>query len=528
VSEQQQPKRGRSSVAIPPGFFKCTDLGNAERLVARFRGEIRYCPQRKLWLFWDGRRWAWDQTGEVVRRAKQTVRGIYEEAATCKDGEIRKAIAKHASDSEKARAITAMIGLAQTEKDVPVLLAELDADPWKLNALNGTIDLRSGELAPHDRSELITRLAPVEYSPDAKSELWTRFLTDATGGDAELERYLQRAVGYALQGTASERAFFFLIGPPGTAKSTFIDAISAALGDYHSAASFETWLQQSNVGGNRGDLVRLASARLVTSVEVRKNAKFDEAIIKAVTGGDEITAAAKYEAEVTFKPAFALWLAANDAPAIRDDDEGAWARVRRIPFAHVIPVEEQDRALKHKLREPEVRAAVLAWAVQGCLDWQRDGLGSATAIDQSTAAYRRDMDRIAGFFDDCCEFSPHVTISRDQLRIAYEQWCKTEGIRFPLPSKEMATRLRDRDCQDGKSHGRRVWRGVQLRDAWDEEAHLDGGQRGSHGVTISQNSSHTRGQEKVSEKRDPSCPPLPPQPTLFDDPEERAAIQSES
>jgi putative DNA primase/helicase len=361
-----------------------------------------------------------------------------------------------------------MITLAQSEANVPVLPAQLDADPWKLNVENGTVDLRTGELGCHRRLDLITRLAPVQYNRNARSDLWDRFLAEATGGDAELARYLQRAVGYALQGTATERAFFFLIGPPGTAKSTFIDAISAALGDYHSTAAFDTWLVQSSTGGNRGDLVRLASARLVTSVEVRKGAKFDEAIIKAVTGGDEITACAKYEGEITFKPAFALWLAANDAPAIRDDDEGAWARVRRIPFDHVVPTAQQDRTLKMRLREPEVRAAVLAWAVQGCLDWQRDGLGSADAIDKSTAAYRRDMDRIAGFLEDWCEFGLAPVTTVKILREAYLAWCEEQGIRFPLSAKDVAARLKERGCAPTKWNHQRAWRGVRLRDLHDQ------------------------------------------------------------
>ncbi|HET7540688.1 MAG TPA: phage/plasmid primase, P4 family [Polyangiaceae bacterium] len=431
-------------------------------MVARFRGQIRFCPPRKRWLVWDGKRWAWDEIGEINRRAKETVRAMYEEAAAERDSDRRKAIAQHAHASEQAKKVNAMISLAQSEEGVPVLPSALDSDPWKLNVLNGTLDLRTGKLGPHARADLITRLAPVKYSSDAKCELWDRFLNEATGGDAELARYLQRAVGYALQGTATERAFFFLMGPPGTAKSTFIDAVSAAIGDYHQSASFETWLKQTNVGGNRGDLVRLASARLVTSVEVRKDAKFDEAIIKAVTGGDEITAAAKFEAEITFRPSFALWLAANDAPAIRDDDEGAWARVRRIPFEHIIPIEKQDRALKQKLAAPEVRAAVLAWAVQGCLDWQTHGLGTAKAIEASTEAYRKDMDRIAGFFDDCCEFGEYYRVPRNVLRISYEQWCKENGIRTPLAGKVFAARLRERGCKDAKSNGKKLWSGVRL------------------------------------------------------------------
>jgi putative DNA primase/helicase len=414
-----------------------------------------------------------------------------------------------------------MITLAQSETGIPVLLNELDADPWQLNVLNGTIDLRTGMLGPHRRHDLITRIAAVTYNVNARSALWDAFLTDATGGDAELARFLQRAVGYALQGTASERAFFFLVGPPGTAKSTFVDAIAAALGEYHMVAAFDTWLLQSYTGGNRGDLVRLASARLVTSVEVRKGARFDEGILKAVTGGDAITAAAKYEREITFTPSFALWLAANDAPAIRDDDEGAWTRVRRIPFDHVVPTAKQDRTLKLRLQRPDVGAAILAWAVRGCIDWQQQGLGTSAAIERSTTEYRNDMDRVAGFFAESCLFEASAKVQTTVLRRAYEDWCKEQGIRAPLAGKEFAKRLEERNCRSGKSDGNRVWKGVRLSQIGDESR--DAGTAEGRDL---ENPSRGKTTQTLSEGSVP-VPSLPGLPHLVDDAEERAAIKGE-
>ena len=462
--------------------FRLTDTGNAERLVARHRDRIRYCTPRKRWLVWDGKRWVWDERGEIQRFAKATVRGIYAEAEKCTDDEQRKAIAKHARDSEKASRRQALVQLAQSEDGIAVLPNELDSDPWAFNVANGTIDLRNGKLRRHSREDLITKLSPVEYRPDARCATWERYLADATGGDAELAGYLQRAVGYALQGTVSEKAFWFLYGPPDGMKSTFIDAIDGALGDYHISTSFETWLIQGSVGGNRGDLVRLMGARLVSSVEVRKGSRFDEATMKAVTGGDLLTAAAKYEAEVSFVPGFAVWLAANDAPVIRDDDEGAWSRVRRIPFVNPLPREKRDPTMRARLREPDARAAILAWAVQGCLDWQRDGMGTCAAVEESTAEYRADMDRIAGFFEDRCAFEPDVRVQRVELRRAYEDWCRENGVKAPMSGKEFGARLRDKGVADAKSNGKRLWVGVRLLGAWEEAA----GTEGSPGDTSSQ------------------------------------------
>lgn len=460
--ERSDRSREDSVVVAGPGF-RLTDLGNAERLVARFRDRIRYCPPRKRWFVWDGKHWALDETGEVDRLAKRTVRAMYEEASNIGDDDLRQATVRHAAKSEQLSRLQALVSLAATEPGIAVMPHQLDSNPGLFNCTNGTIDLYTGILKRHDRADLITKVTPVEYDPSARSELWDRYLCDATGGDQELAAYLQRAVGYAMQGSVTEKAFWFLYGPPDGMKSTFIRTIEAAFGEYAVPASFETWLVQSNTGGNRGDLVRLIGARLVSSVEVRKGAKFDEAILKAVTGDDAITAAAKYEAEITFYASFALWLAGNDAPAIRDDDEGAWSRVRRIPFTNPLPKDQQDPAMREKLREPEVLSAVLAWAVRGCREWRDGGLGTCEAVEKSSAAYRAEMDRVAGFFVDRCAFDLDECVRATVLRDAYESWCREQGIKHPLSGKDFGARLRERGCEPTKSNGARFWRGIRLQ-----------------------------------------------------------------
>lgn len=474
------PKTQESSGAVIPlpGAFAHTDLGNAERLVAHHRGGIRYCPPRRKWLRWDGTRWEWDERDDIFRLAKQAVRAIYREASDCSDDEQRKQLVMHARRSEQLARVHAMVKAAQSEPGIAVLLGELDADRYALNCSNGTIDLRTGQLRKHDRRDLITKSTRLAFEPDARSELWDRVLHDATGGDADLAGYLQRVLGYALIGEPLERAFFFLFGPPGTAKSTLILAFAAALGDYAASAAFETWLVQSNVGGNRGDLVRLAGARLVTSVEVRHNARWDEALIKQVTGGDELVAAAKFEAEVSFRPGFTLVLAANDAPIAREDDAGLWARLRRIPLTAEIPPERQDPSIKTKLREPAHAAAVLAWAVAGCLAYQKGGLGVCRAVEASTAVYRAELDHFAEFLSDACLFAPHERVTRRALREAYVAWGEETGRRALLGARDVAARLRQRACGEVTVRGTKYWTGVRLRQPTDP----DGVQMGFQGA----------------------------------------------
>jgi putative DNA primase/helicase len=460
-AEYQQPDAESVPWLLTAGFAR-TDSGNAERLVARYRDQIRYCPPRKKWLWWDGRRWAWDQIGHVEQYGKQTVRAIHAEAAHAKDEKEAAAISGHAIASEKRERRTAMQVLAQTEPGIPLLTAQLDADPWLFNVNNGTIDLRTRELRPHDRADMITKLSPVDYLPEARSELWDSFLTDLTGADRDLSSYMQRVIGYALYGRVTEKRFWFFYGPPDAMKSTYLFAVSRVFGDYAVSAAFGTWLVQTNTGGNRGDLVALMGARLVTSVEVRKGARFDEEILKRVTGGDPLVAAAKYEHEVTFDPSFALVLAANDAPSIRDDDAGLWARVQRVPCTHPVPKEKQDRTMAQRLSAPDVRRAILAWAVEGCRAWQRDGLGTCAAVERSNASYRKEMDSVARFFDECCVFEPHCRAPNAEIRDAYETWCKDNGIKHPLSMAEIGRRLAARGCKQASSGHARAWSGMRL------------------------------------------------------------------
>jgi putative DNA primase/helicase len=189
-------------------------------------------------------------------------------------------------------------------------------------------------------------------------------------------------------------------------------------------------------------------------------------VVKRVTGGDELTAAAKYEAEITFRATWTLVLAANDAPAIRDDDDGVWNRVMRIPFLHVVPAEQRNPEVRARLSDPsDAGPAVLAWAVRGCLDWQTNKLGSAPAVERSTAHYRDEMDRAGDFFADCLVFDQddECRVSREALRETYERWCRENGVKRPLSAREMAERLRRNGAEDGRTNGVRIWKCVRLR-----------------------------------------------------------------
>jgi putative DNA primase/helicase len=446
-----------------------TDMGNAERLVAMSGGDIRYCHNWDKWITWDNSRWIRDEAGTVERLAKRAARSIYAEASNEPDDSHRKEIARHAVRSESDQRIRAMVNLAKSEPSVPVSPQQFDRDPWLFKVLNGEIDLKTGLLLPHSRDNLITKLAPVIYDPAATSELWERFLNDATNGNKELQAFLQRAVGYALTGDTREEVLFFVHGPAAAGKSTFLEAIKAIMGDYAATANFDTFLWRRDIGSARNDIARLATARLVSSIEVDEGKKLAEGVVKAITGRDTITARFLYREEFEFNPSFKLFLAANHAPKVSDDDDAMWRRILRIPFEHVVPKEQRDPTLKATLRDTAISgSAILNWAIAGCLEWQQIGLGVPPVVEQATEAYRQDMDPLAGFFDECCLFSANRWTPASDIRKAYQEWAKSNGERDGMPTKEFADRLRRKGCEQahGRSNGRvlRGWKGIELLD----------------------------------------------------------------
>jgi len=453
-----------------PNWGGFTDLGNAERLIALHGKDLRYSYAKKCWYTWVGTHWQQDVDGAAQRYAKLMVRSLYKVAGDCPDKNKAKDYAEWAWKSEASPRIQAALLLAQSEPGIPVSLDSFDAEPWLFNCANGILDLRTGKLQPHHRRHLMTRISPAKYDPDAKLDTWIKYLDSSTNGDVGLQMYLQRVIGYSMTGFTTEKCFFFFFGPTDSSKSTFLKAVSGMFGTYAANAAFSTWLVQNNTGGNRGDIVRLAGTRLVTSSEVKKGAKFDEELMRSVTGvSDSLTYAAKFENEVQFIPQFSLLLAANDAPVIRDDDTSLWNRVRRIPFSHTIPKDRQNPKLAEQLMQPAMLSAMLLWALNGCLEWQRLGnLGSCDAVDLSNASYRGEMDRSAGFIDDYLEFFPSYMVNSAELRELYESWCEDRGIRKPLTGQEFGAKLSSKGAESKRgTQGRRYWQGVRLKPASD-------------------------------------------------------------
>lgn len=429
-----------------------TDAGNAARFAQQHGANVRFVPEWG-WMVWDGRRWRRDEL-TVRDLMLQTARGIHAEAATEPDPKAQAEIAKWARQSQQAQRIQAALWLSQ-----PLLAARTDAfdrEPWLLPVANGTVDLRTGELHPHRRQHLLTRLAPVFYDPAATCPTWTRFL-ERVLPDPEVRAFVHRLAGYSLTGLTTEQVLAFLYGSGRNGKSVFVETLAALLGDYHTATRIET-ISVTRGGGIPNDVAALAGARLVTVSETPEGSRLNESLVKDLTGGDTITARFLRHEFFQFQPQFKLWIRGNHKPQIRGTDDGIWRRLLLIPFTVQIPPEEVDPTLPERLRDE--LPGILAWAVRGCLDWQRDGLSPPRVVTEAVAAYRSEMDLLGEFIAECCLIAPEAKAQASALYAAYRQWCEGNGHQ-PVSNTRFGLALGERGFQREKL-GTIRWLGIGL------------------------------------------------------------------
>lgn len=442
--------------------FPHTDLGNAKRLVARYGHILRHCGKWNRWLVWDGKRWCIDQSGEVERRAKATALAIRDEAKYCAEDYAQHVI-RHCNRSQSAGAIAAMIQLARTESEIPVLPQDLDAIPMLLNCANGTVDLMTGELRQHDPENLLTKMIEIDYSPDAKAPTWSAFLSKITNGNRDYMAYLQKVIGYALTGTVKEKAIFILYGSGNTGKTTKLEAIRFVLGDYAGQIPIDSLLKKPN-SGIPNDIAQLQGKRFITCSEAPAGRGLDEAKVKYLTGGGNVQARPLYGEYFEFDPTFKIFIDSNYKPSINADDGAMWNRIKLLPFTEVIPVTEIDKNLRHKLQMEA--AGILAWAVQGCLDWQSTGLHEPDVVRQATSDYQRDCvplsDSVQNFILSSCERGFEFVESTGDLYNAYAAWCYTNG-QTALGKEVFGKRLKDQPgLSPSKKQGDRGWKGIRL------------------------------------------------------------------
>lgn len=414
-------------------YLPHTDLGNAERLVAQHGADLRYCHALGYWYVWTGQRWDVDNTGEVMRRAKNTVRAMYALAAELEDDAMRAALAKHARESEGRARLRAMVDLAASEPGIPVTVDELDTDPHLFAAANGTVDLRTGKLRDHQRADLITKMSPVAYEPDAECPRWLSFL-DRIGIVGDLAEYVRRLTGYSLTGLSTEQILAILYGTGANGKTTLLEAVRHIAGDYGAQTATDTLMDRQQ-GTIPNDLARLRGARFVSAVETDEGRRLAEGTVKRITGGDAIAARFLNREWFEYRPAFTVWLAANHKPTVRGTDEAIWRRIHLVPFTTTIPEAERDHDLPDKLRAEA--PGILAWAVAGAVEWYRDGLNPPAEVRQATSNYRGEMDTLGDFLAECTTEGEAENVTKAALFAAYVKWCEDSGERA-LSQRQLA------------------------------------------------------------------------------------------
>lgn len=438
--------------------YKLSDVGNAQRLVDAHGRDIRWVARWKCWYVWDGRRWARDERGEVERRAKAVIRGVYKEAHQA-SGDTRATLAMHAVRSEQASRIEAMVRMARSEPGVTIGHDDLDQQPMALTVRNGTVNLRTGSLEPHDRAHFSTKLVDIDFDPVAECPKWLETLRVLFAGDQPLIDYVKRAIGYSLTGDTSEQILHICHGHGSNGKSTIFDIFARLSGEYGTQADFQTFLDTGPRNGPRNDVARLAGARLVRSIELGENKKLNEGLVKSLTGGDIVSARFLYSEEFEFTPQFKLWLAANHKPIIRGTDYGIWRRIRLIPFEVQITPEQNDKALPKKLRAE--LPGILAWAIEGCQEWLAEGLRPPASVLAATDDYRSESDVLGAFIEDACEVSPAYEIQAGDLYRTYVLWSKNNG-EFTMTATMFGRRLTERGHIAVGTRNGKVRKGIRL------------------------------------------------------------------
>jgi putative DNA primase/helicase len=429
------------------------------RLVKQHGRDIRYNAAWKKWVVWNGRYWELDE-GDVLIHEKglEMVHNIYDELLKTADYRERIDIEKAAMMSESVRRRKAFVEAATWISALRIKTDELDNNPWLLNVKNGTVDILSGEFREFRQEDMITKIANVEYNPDADCPMWKQFVREIMDYKADIIKFVQTAAGWSLSGDISEQTMFILYGTGANGKSTFLNTIMYLLGDYAIATPTETFMKKS--GDNySNDVARLRGTRFVTTTEVEQGRRLSEPLIKKITGNDQMTARFLYGEFFNFAPTFKIFMATNHKPVIKGIDHGIWRRIKLIPFTMRIPEEKQDKHFELKLREEA--SGILNWLLEGAARWKREGLNAPKAVLAATDEYRGEMDVIGNFLKERCVQQKDLTIRIRELYRAYADWCD-ENNEHAVSERFLSMRLKEMGFEQSRTAEARFWSGVGL------------------------------------------------------------------
>jgi len=441
------------------GLLHFTDTSNAYRLLKEHGKDLRFNSLWKKWLVWNGARWELDDGYLIHDCALKMIKGIYKELKETSDYRERLEIEKYGMQSESVRRRKAIVEAASWIPELNVKTDQLDKDPFLLNVLNATIDLRTGEIYKQKQEDLITRIANVDYDPNADCPTWKQFIREIMNYNTELIHFIQNAAGWAITGDTSEQTMFILFGTGANGKSTFLNTIMNLLGDYSVATPTETFMKKT---GDQisNDIARLRGTRFVMTSEAEHGRRISEPLIKQITGSDRMTARFLYGEFFNFVPTFKIFMATNHKPVIKGTDHGIWRRIKLIPFTTRIEEEKQDKYLEKKLMQEA--SGILNWLIEGARRWCKEGLKTPNIIIRATDEYRAEMDVIGNFIKERCIQGNGISIRARELFKCYQDWCGDHN-EHAVSERFLGLRLKEMGLEQRRSNDGRYWQGIQLK-----------------------------------------------------------------
>jgi putative DNA primase/helicase len=421
----------------PPEY---SDSALASEFVERYENDLRYVNAWADWFNWTGTHWKREQTSLAFHLARKV----------CDDAAARLHNSKPGNSSSvaSAKTIAAVERIAKTDRAIASTTDQWDADPLLLNTPNGTIELRTGKMRNNRQDDYITKITAV--APGGDCPMFKEFLDRITDGDRGLQRYLQRIFGYSLTGLTQEQAMFFFFGKGANGKSVLLSTISGILRDYTTAAPMETFTATRS-DRHPTELAKMRGARLVTSVETEEGRQWAESRIKALTGGDIISARFMRGDFFDYVPSFKLVIAGNHKPGLKTVDEAMRRRFNLVPFTVTIPEDERDPELQKKLEDEW--PGILQWIVDGCIEWQELGtLATPQSVKDATAEYLEGEDSVAAWLAECCEVHAAKVDTSTALYESWKNWASEAG-EIPGSQKKFSQKLQERGFQ--KDHGNR-------------------------------------------------------------------------
>lgn len=397
------------------------DTGNADRFIDRYGNLYKYSYIANKFYIYDGMKWKIDDKGSIRKLIDEMIESIKDEKIIHGDDvteeEAREFFQKYYKKTRGTQAKKNIMNELMHRR--PATPDDFDRDDMLINVANGYIDLTSRELYKHDINKMFSQITNTDYTEKMQPAVWLDFLNDIFAGDQKVIRYIQKALGYSLTGSTREQIMFILFGKGRNGKSIFVEVISEILGDYSNNMQAKSLMVKKNDNVNT-DIARLSKARFVTSSEPNEGFRFDEGLIKQLTGGDKVTARFLYAEEFEYTPKFKIWVSTNHKPIIRGTDDGIWRRLVLIPFDVQIPEEKVDKDLKYKLlREAP---AILNWMAEGAYMWMQEGLAMPEKLKEAVQKYRNEMDTLGQFIEDCCKVDKNSSEKVSNLHQAYKTW----------------------------------------------------------------------------------------------------------